>query len=300
MKTLQKAPFILMIPFSVLTSQTQFRDTLALEIKKEFQSVPGIFAIAVKDLSTGKSLCINERERFHAASTMKTPVMIEAFKQASEGRFQVGDSILVKNEFKSIVDSSVYSLDLADDSDDSMYKKVGSKSTVRELVYQMITVSSNLATNLLIELVGAKRVMETMRALGAHDIQVLRGVEDGKAFERGMNNTTTAYDLLMIFDAIARGRIVNSGACEEMLSILSKQRFREKIPALLPEGTRVAHKTGNITGVEHDSGIVFLPDGRRYVIVLLSKDLKDAKSGQQVLARVSRKVYDFLAGRNEF
>ena len=158
----------------------------------------------------------------------------------------------------------------------------------------MITVSSNLATNILIDLVGAKNVTASMRSLEANDIQVLRGVEDIKAFESGMNNTTTAYDLMIIFEAIGEGKAVDERASNEMVKILADQKFREKIPALLPPGTKVAHKTGNITGVEHDSGIIFLPDDRTFVLVLMSKNLKDAAAAKKSMARVSKKIYDFL------
>jgi beta-lactamase class A len=175
-----------------------------------------------------------------------------------------------------------------------MYKRIGGKASIRNLIHQMITVSSNLATNVLIGLVGAEKVTGTMRELGAHDIEVLRGVEDGKAFERGMNNRTNAYDLLLILEAIAEGRAVDPSSSEAMVDVLLAQQFGDVIPALLPPNVRVAHKTGNITGVEHDSGIVYLPDGRSYVLVLLSKDLKNVKEGKQALARVSKRIYDFV------
>lgn len=290
--------FIFTVASLMMTHSTfaQAIERLKTELKSEFQKVPGTFAVAMEDLQTGRTLFINERGMFHAASTMKTPVMVEVFKQAKRGTVRLDDSVLVKNEFRSIVDSSHYSLDLGDDSDDSMYKRIGSKATVRELVYHMITVSSNLATNLLIDLVDAKNVTATMRQLGARDIQVLRGVEDGKAFEKGLNNSTNAYDLMVIFRAIAEGNAVDSNACRAMVEILFDQKFRDKIPALLPKEIRVANKTGDITGVEHDSGIVFLPDGRSYVLVILSKDLNDAAAGKRAIATMSKKIYDYFVG----
>ncbi len=140
----------------------------------------------------------------------------------------------------------------------------------------MITKSSNLATNILIDLVGAKNVNKTMRSIGANDIKVLRGVEDGKAFDKGMNNTVTAYDLMLLFERIANGKMVSKQASDAMIDILFKQTFNSVIPARLPKDVRVAHKTGSITGIYNDSGIVYLPDGRKYVVVLLSKGLEEA------------------------
>ena len=275
-------------------AQTAQSEKLKTAIEAKLNSVEGEFAVAFKDLQTGKTLFINERESFHAASTMKTPVMIEVFKQAKAGKFKLTDSIVVKNEFKSIVDGSPFSLDISDDSADEMYKKIGQKMTIYDLTYQMIIVSSNLATNILIDLVDAKNTNGTMRTLGANDIQVLRGVEDSKAFRLGMNNTVTAYDLMLIFEKLAQGKVVSKKDSERMIKILLDQKFREKIPAKLPAGVKVAHKTGSITGVQNDSGIVYLPDGRKYVVVLLSRKLTDEKKGVEALADVSRMIYDSL------
>lgn len=275
-------------------AQTDSSEKLKNSIQAKLDTVEGEFAIAFKDLQTGQTLFINEKDNFHAASTMKTPVMIEVFKQAKAGKLKLSDSITIKNEFRSIVDGSLFGLDISDDSADEMYKKIGKKMTIYDLTYQMIIVSSNLATNILIDLVGAKNANATMRTLGANDIQVLRGVEDNKAFKLGMNNTVTAFDLMTIFEKLAQKTVVSKEDSEGMIKILLDQKFREKIPAKLPKEVKVAHKTGSITGVQNDSGIIYLPDGRKYVLVLLSRKLKDEKMGVDVLADVSRMIYDSL------
>lgn len=266
--------------------------SLKEKIQARLKTVEGEFGVAFKDLQTQETLFINEHENFHAASTMKTPVMIEVFKQAKAKKFKLTDSILVKNEFKSIVDGSPFKLDISDDSADDMYRQIGKKMTIYDLTYQMIIVSSNLATNVLIELVDAKNVNATMRQLDAQDMQVLRGVEDTKAFQKGLNNSVTAFDLLLIFEKIAQKKVVNPKACDAMIRILFDQKFNEIIPAQLPTEVKVAHKTGSITGVQHDSGIVFLPDGRKYVLVLLSKKLTNPKEGVKALADISRLIYE--------
>jgi beta-lactamase class A len=283
-----------LLMISPAIGEAQGFESLRAEILHTLQTIPGSFAVAFQPLGGNASLLINEKEMFHAASTMKTPVMIETFKQAREGRFALDDSVEVRNEFKSIVDGSAYRLDVKDDSDSLMYARVGGKASMRELLHGMITVSSNLATNLLLEMVGPGKVTSTMRALGANSIEVLRGVEDGKAFERGLNNRTSANDLLVILRAIAEGRAVDSSASEVMMNILLAQTFRDIIPALLPPDVKVAHKTGSITGVQHDSGIIILPDGRRYVLVILSKELTNVDEAKGVLARVSKRIYDYM------
>ena len=260
-------------------------------IIKELAKQPGIYGLAFKDLSTGEEILINEHEVFHAASTMKTPVMIEVFKQAKEGKFSLTDSVLIRNEFKSIVDGSTYSLDSAEDSEKRLYTLTSTKRTLDSLVYDMIIVSSNLATNIIIELVDATKVTRSMRDLGAKSIQVLRGVEDDRAFVAGLINTTTAYDLMVIFEKMANGETVSKEASDRMIDILSDQRFNTIIPAHLPAEVKVAHKTGSITGVHHDSGIVFLPDGRKYVLVILSKNLKDEEAATAAMANVSSMIH---------
>lgn len=273
-------------------------DRLRRDVENELSKEPGFFAVAFKDLNTGNELLIHEHENFHAASTMKTPVMIEVFKQAAEGRFSMDDSITVINEFKSIVDGSLYSLDSLDDSEHALYRQIGKKRMLSTLVYDMIIVSSNLSTNIIIDLVDARKVTRTMRDLGARDIQILRGVEDDKAFAKGLNNTTTAYDLMLIYEKMALGQLVDSASSGAMIKILSDQRFNSIIPAKLPGDVKVAHKTGSITGVHHDSGIVFLPDGRKYVVVLLGKDLRDDEAATRMMANVSRLIFDFVIREN--
>ncbi len=285
---------LLSIVLSIVPSGSPGLNHLKKKISSELTKNKGIFAVAYKDLSSGEEILINEKISFHAASTMKTPVLIEAYKQAATGKFKIQDSILVKNEFKSIVDGSLYSLNSKDDSDVELYKMEGKKVKIYDLLYLMIIKSSNLATNLVIDLVGAKNVNNTMRQMGASDIQVLRGVEDNKAYRKGMNNTTTAYDQMLIFSKMANGEIVSQETSDEMINILLDQKFNDKIPAKLPNNVKVAHKTGWITGVNHDAGIIFLPDGRKYVLVLLSKDLEDDQAAVQSMAKISKLIYTYF------
>ncbi len=276
-------------------------ENLKSSVEEIFRNTEGDFALAFIDLSNpSNQLMINENEEFHAASTMKTPVMIELYKQASEGRFGMDDSILIKNDFKSIVDGSRYSMDIGEDSQEGLYGKIGDSTTIYNLMYEMITVSSNLATNILIDLVDAKKVTLSMRDLGAMKIEVLRGVEDQKAYDQGLSNSTTAKDLMIILKAIAEGKAVSDKVDNEsMIAILKDQKWNDMIPLFLPKEIEVAHKTGSITGVHHDSAIVYLSDGRKYVLVLLSKNLGDFDEGTKQLAQVSKLVYETMVEQQE-
>ncbi len=265
------------------------------DIEKVIATEPdATIAIAFEDLKTGEKIFINEKEQMHAASTMKTPVMIEVFKQATEGKFNLSDSLLIKNEFKSIVDGSTFSLSPEDDSDEIVYRRIGKKMSIYDLVYQMITVSSNFATNILIELVKPENVMQTMRAIGAENIQVLRGVEDIKAYRQGLNNTTDAFDMYLIMKKIAKREIVTPEACDEMIKILLDQRFKDKIPRYLPSTLKIAHKTGWINGIDHDVAIVYLTPDHPYILVVLTKGIENHVRAQKLIADISKLVYDAL------
>lgn len=276
--------------FTCMNISGQKNIRLKDQIIELMSKTEGDFGLAFKNLDNSDTIFINAHEYFHAASTMKTPVMLEIFNQEKQGKFKISDSIIVQNEFESIVDKSRYSLSINDDSDDILYRKIGQKMTIHDLTYEMMTKSSNLATNILIDKVGAKNVMKLLSSLNIKENIVLRGVEDQKAFEAGLNNKTTPFGLMQIFEHIALTQPSNS----LMMEILFEQKFNEIIPAHLPNTVKVAHKTGSITGVQHDSGIVFLPDGRKYVLILLSKNLKNADDGVKTLAVISKLIYDHL------
>ena len=248
--------------------------------------------VAFYDLASGAEILINEDVSLHAASTMKVPVMMELYRQAGAGKFTLDDRILIKNDFVSIADGSPYSISVNDDSEPSFYKRIGETETLRELMRLMIVMSSNLATNILIEKVGAENVMKLMRELGADRIQVRRGVEDSKAFERGLNNTTTARDLMILLRRLAEGRAVSAAASEEMIRVMTGQQFNEGIPAGVPREARVAHKTGSITRIYHDAAIVYPPGRKPYVLVVLTRGLADQKLAHRLTADISRLLYE--------
>jgi beta-lactamase class A len=247
-------------------------------------------AVYAQRLDGGAPVAIDADKSFHAASTMKVPVMIELFRQAEAGRLSLDEPLPVRNEFHSIVDGSVYTMDVTSDSDSEVYKADGKTLTLRQLCDVMITSSSNFAANLLIERLGANNVQATVERLGGRGVVVLRGVEDQKAFDKGMNNVTTASGLAALFTRIASGTAVSARADEEMMSILRRQKFNDAIPAGLPSGTSVAHKTGNITGIHHDAGVVLGP--HPYVLVVLVRGIQDQKVSGALIAAISREVWN--------
>jgi beta-lactamase class A len=252
--------------------------------------------VAYRDLASGQTFDIEPDTLFHAASTMKVPVLIEYFRALDAGRLRPDQDILLVNSFPSIADGSPFSVGAGDDSDSSLYAFVGQRIAVRALVDRMITRSSNLATNAVIALVGASRADSSAHSLGAGTMRVLRGVEDGKAFQRGLNNLTAAPDLAALLVAIEQRRAASPASCNEMLDILAHQEFNDEIPAGLPSGTRVAHKTGWITGVLHDAALVYPPGRRPYVLVVLTKGIPDEKVARQLIVDISRLIWSATAG----
>lgn len=264
-------------------------DDLAARLRQLAATAGAEVGIALRTLDGATTAFVDADTPFHAASTMKVPVMVELFRQRDAGRFSLDDTLAIRETFSSIVDGSPYALRAADDSETSLYASLGKPRSLRSLCEAMIVVSSNLATNLLIEKVGVPEVRATVTRLGATGVEVRRGVEDTKAFEAGLNNTTTARGLLVLLEALAAGRAAGPASTREMIDILARQQFNEGIPAGVPAGTRVAHKTGQITRIHHDAGIVYAR--RPYVLVVLVRGLADEKASGALIADISRTVY---------
>ncbi len=220
---------------------------------------------------------------------MKVAVLLELYRQVHDGKVKLDDSLTIQNEFHSLVDGSVYKLDPADDSETSLYGALGERRTLGQLSELMITVSSNLATNLLMGKLGVDNIRAGVHALGADGMNVRRPLEDAKAFEKGVNNTTTARGLFTLFEALATDQAVDAEASRQMIAILERQTFNGRIPAGLPAGTLVAHKTGEITKVCHDAGIVYA--SRPFVLVVLTHGLSDEKLAEALIADITRRLY---------
>jgi len=279
-------------PRQALAQLPALRQDFAARIAKDTASA----GVALVDLATGDTLGVNPLRRFHAASTMKVPVLIELARRIDAGDFHWNDSLTVVNRFHSIVDGSEYSLNLDDDSDSTLYSITGRRVPIRTLARLMIVRSSNLATNLLVELLGASRINATAHALGADSILVLRGVEDQKAYDQGLNNTTTARDLAVLLAALQSGRAASPASTAVALGMLKAQEFNAGIPAGLPPGTPVAHKTGWLTSVSHDAAIIYPPGRPPYVLVVLTRGYQPDTLASRLMADLSRLAWDWMTG----
>lgn len=283
-------PLLLSFLLAAPAVQTLTLDAAKARIEKIVAASGAEVAVAYQPLQDGAAgLLIDADQSFHAASTMKVPVMIELFRLVDAGTLSLDDEIPVTNTFKSIVDGSPYQLSATEDSDGEVYKAIGKTMTLRQLVTASIIVSSNLATNILIEKLGADNVRKTVSALGGDGMVVLRGVEDQKAFDKGMSNTTTARALMVLLEKIARGQAVSRAASRGMADILRMQQFNDAIPAGLPAGVPVGHKTGSITRINHDAAIVYAD--KPYVLVVLTRGIEDGAKSSALIADISRVIY---------
>lgn len=272
-------------------------DALEKKLRESLKAYPNAtVGVAVRDPSTGLKADINADVEFHAASTMKLAVLIELFRQAETGRFAITDSLEITNSFTSIFDGSIFSVGIDDDSDKEIYANIGRRLSIQDLAYRLITSSSNLATNILVELVSADSVQRTIGQLGTQQMKVLRGVEDLKAFEAGMNNTTTASDLAILLEAILAERAASPASCESMLKILLDEPWNELIRDALPQGTAAAHKTGAIEtrNHRHDAAIVYPPEVEPYILVILTRDAESDEIANNIGQTVSRVVFEHL------
>jgi beta-lactamase class A len=268
-------------------------DDLRVAIESRMAETGGEYGIAYRDPERGVELLIHPDREFHAASMMKVPVMVRLYEMAETGELDLDRPIEVRNEFRSIFDGSVYTLSFDEDSDSTLYEMAGASIPTRELIDLMITRSSNLATNVLIDLADPDSIAAMLEVFGAGGMKVLRGVEDIPAYRNGLNNTTTARGLLELYDALGSGRAAGPEATREMLDILLRQEFNDAIPAGLPGGVPVAHKTGWITAVDHDGGLVY-PDGDKpYVLVVLTSGVEDESVTRKAAADVSRMVWEW-------
>lgn len=274
-----------------LAEVSLYRNVVRLRQEHELEDL----GISFYDAETTIQWSYNADRYFHAASTMKLAVLLAVFRQIDRGELRLDAPVHVRNRFTSIVNQEPYMLDLGRDADPDVHGHLGRTLTVRELAYWMITRSSNLATNLLVDVLGIATIQSALDELEIDGVRVLRGVEDQRAFDAGLNNEVTANGLLKLLRLIADGRAYSQAACDEMLSIMLDQQYRSGIPAGLPKAARVAHKTGNISTVHHDAGIVYLDGRKPYVLVVLTQFA--AEQGRSTaVADVSRDIFNTLAG----
>lgn len=260
-------------------------------VDAELGAVPG--TVSVWCGPVGSPVAAYERladARHYAASTMKVAVLAALHRAADAGSLDLDAEVPVVDEFDSALPGAPrFRMPVGDDEDDEVWRRLGAAASLRWLARHMIVRSSNLATNVILARVGVAAAGAALRAAGATNSRVERGIEDGDARRAGIDNEVTARDLAGLLGAIVDGRLASPAACREMTDLLLAQQRREDLAAGLPPGTRVAHKNGWINGVRHGAGVVFPGDAPPYAIaVCTTTPLARSGRGDDACALVAR------------
>jgi len=277
---------------SVDVSSGLHEELQTLALKNKARAI----GVALHDFETGFRFSLRGDRWFHAASTIKVAVLLALFRAADEGRFQLDDSLHVRNRFFSAADRSLFRLSQDRDATPELYSAIGRTARISSLAHAMICGSSNLATNLLLEFVGVEYARAVLRDARVEGVELRRGVEDHSAHERGINNEATADGLLSLLSAI-RGDFLRTESKREVIRILLEQRFNSMIPAGLPAHATVAHKTGEISTACHDIGIVYLPEREPYIAAILTEFDAEGEGRRETVAAISEAIYRSLLRR---
>jgi beta-lactamase class A len=280
-------------PIPSLRSTGELRDRFA-----ELEQLVGAraLAVAISDFESDAEFDYNGDRWFHAASTIKLAVLVGVYGAIHRGELLLQSRVHIRNRFLSAYDGSPYRVRGDRDANAEVHREVGRTLRVSELAEHMITSSSNLATNLLLDLVGLDVLQRTLDGFGLEGIDLRRGVEDELAYQHGINNRVTARGLVGLLRLIEEERAFSPALSRQMLDILHRQQFRSGIPAGLPREARVANKTGDISTVAHDAGLVYLPGRRPYAIAVLTEWEPTATGRSTTIAAASYIGYAALIG----
>jgi beta-lactamase class A len=237
---------------------------------------------------------------FHAASTIKVAILACLVATLRERGLDSHHRLELRNQFASVVDGSAYRVLASRDTDAGIHASTDQTMSAGELAHRMIAISSNLATNLLLEFIGADRARQMLTGAGITGVDLVRGVEDDRAFEAGISNRVTANGLVTLLRAILEGRFGSEDDTRAMIATLCAQTVMRGIPAGLPTGvhasTRIAHKTGEMSTATHDAGIVFLENREPYVLAVLTGASGSAEERYAPIARISGLIFEIVRG----
>ena len=269
------------------------------DLEQYLRDLPAASAsVSAFDYAGGEVLSVGGDVVYHAASTIKIAVLAAVAAAAEEGRFSLKDRLHVRNRFLSVADGKPYRIEPGRDANADVQAARGKSMRIHDLARHMITTSSNLATNLLLELAGVRYAQELLSNCGVRGIELRRGVEDNAAFDAGMNNEVTTDGLVSLLRALLNQKFAGPELTEEMLEILAAQEFNSGIPSGLPssvrEQGRIAHKTGEISTVAHDAGIIFAPD-RAPVVLAICTGWEPGDGGRmETVAGITARVWEAI------
>lgn len=244
-------------------------------VANSLEGTKGSYAVAIKNLNTGEEYYLNEYKSFETGSLYKLWVMAESFHKIQSGELDPEEKMS-----RTIADlNQTFGID----PENAELTSGGITMTVNQALTQMITISHNYAAMLLTE----KNKLSTVRQFLTEN-----GFKDSAV---GGDPKTTALDMLKFYEKLRSGQLANQENTDKMLELLKKQRLNNKLPASLPEGVTVAHKTGELGMFTHDAGIVYGKKGE-YIIVVLSESPAPAAAEDRI-ADVSKAVYNYFESK---
>lgn len=262
---------------------------LQSQIEDFLNDKDGDYAVYVKDLkpSGTRNVFIHSSEKYEAASLYKLYLMAATYFAISRGELSMETEISAKlSHLEEVLGSVDYGYQHLSSNETATY-------TVRECLDRISRISDNYAAIMLAEKIGWDKVQQAAEAMGATNTSIKTPI------------STSAEDVGKLLENLYRGEMVSFEQSEDMISFLASAQVNNRIPAKLPEADpatgsvlRIAHKTGELSGVRNDAGIVFL-QGNPYVIVVMSKNLKGEDEGVENLATISKLVYDYYSGGPE-
>jgi len=243
-------------------------------------------AIVVKDLSTGWEIAINEDRLFPSASIVKIPIMASFISASAQGRLDLADKLTLRNRYKVLGSGILKSY------------AGGTEFSLEQLIELMITQSDNTAANILIDYLGFDYLNNSFKKLGLNNTNIVRKMMDFKKRKNGIENFTSAQDLVYILEKIYKRQLINEELSKKCIEILKKQKVKDRIPAKLPPNTIVANKTGLENGVCHDAGIVFTRKGDFIICVLTKHSYKTSRPAKRFISQIALDTYNFYQANN--
>jgi beta-lactamase class A len=267
---------------------------LAEKVERLVRGLPGEPVVSVWLGSVEGEAVYERREQatHYAASTMKLPLLMAAYRRHERGEVDLDAEVPVHNRFRSALDGSPFAIDQAEDQDDETWSQVGRTMSLRRLARHATVHSGNLATNLLLEHVGSAAVSEVLHEAGCSGLTTLaRGIEDTVAREAGVDNRVTASDLARVMCGIAARRLAGPATCRAVEEVLAAQQHRQQVPAGVPAGTYVANKTGWVDGVAHDVALVRPTSAAPYVVTVCTTAAASEKALYDLNAAISEAAW---------
>lgn len=256
---------------------SSLQENIKLQAENSLGKISGKYSLTFIDLTNLETLSINNN-KFIAASTIKIFIMIEAYTRINEGTLREDDIIVLEDSMK-VGGAGILS-----------GRASGSKLSIKELIFLMMTKSDNTATNMLIDKLAMENINTRIKALGCNNSELNRKMMDQGAINRGIQNYTSSYDLALALSKLYNGECVSKEYDLKMIEIMMKNENKRKISSKLPKDVQVASKTGELGGVENDAAIIYTSKGA----YILSITTSNGNSSEQInaISSLSKFIYD--------